>query len=125
MKKRKLQELQALAGGKEMTASNLKLPPQVYRRLHEEADRLGKPPQVVAQEWLIERLTPSPAAVSSDRERARQALRAAGLLTELGPNLHRLADPTVRLEDVRTALNRAGGKSLSEIILEQRGPKER
>jgi predicted transcriptional regulator len=106
-----------------MTALSLKLPPQVYRRLHEEADRLGKPPQVVAQEWLIERLTPSPAAVSSDRERARQALRAAGPLTELGPNLRRLADPTVRLEDVSTALNRAGGKSLSEIILEQRGPR--
>lgn len=106
-----------------MTALSLKLLPQVYRRLHKEADRLDKPPQVVAQEWLIERLTPSPAAVSSDRERARQALRAAGLLTELGPNLRRLADPTVRLEDVRTALNRAGGKSLSEIILEQRGPR--
>ena len=107
-----------------MVALNLKLPPHVYRRLREEAARLGKSPQVVAQEWIVERPTPSPAAVSSDRERARQALRAAGLLTELGPNLRRLADPTVRLEDVRTALNRAGGgKSLSEIILEQRGPR--
>lgn len=106
-----------------MTALNLKLPPHVYRQLREEAARLGKPPQVIAQEWIVERLTPQPTAPSSDRERARQVLRAAGLLTELGPNLHQLADPTVRLEDVRAALNRAGGKALSEIILEQRGPK--
>ena len=108
-----------------MTALNLKLPPQVYRRLCEEAARLGKSPQVVTQEWIVERLTPSPAGVSSDRERVRQALRAAGLLTELGPNLRILADPTARLEEVRVALDRAAGKALSEIILEQRGPKER
>jgi len=108
-----------------MTALTLKLPPQVYRRLCEEAARLGKPPQVVTQEWIGKRLTPSPAGGSSDRERARQALRAAGLLTELGPNLRRLADPTVRLEEIRVALNRSGSKALSEIILEQRGPKAR
>ena len=70
-----------------MTALNLKLPPHVYRRLREEAARLGKSPQVVAQEWIVERLTPPSTAPSTDRERARQALRAAGLLTELGPNL--------------------------------------
>jgi aryl-alcohol dehydrogenase-like predicted oxidoreductase len=108
-----------------MTALYLKLTPQVYRRLREEAAHLGKSPQVVAQEWIVERPTPSPAAVSSDRERARQALRAAGLLTELGPNLRRFADPTARLEEIRVALDRTGGKALSEIILEQRGPKER
>jgi len=108
-----------------MTALNLKLPPQVYRRFCEEAARLGKSPQVVTQEWIVERLTPSPAGVSTDRERARQALRAAGLLTELGPNLRRLADPTVRLGEIRVALDRSGGKTLSEIVLEQWGLKER
>ena len=106
-----------------MTVMNLKLPPEVYRRLHEEAARLGKPPRVVAEEWLTERLAPPTAAPASDRERARQALRAAGLLTELGPNLRRRADSTVRLEDINAALDRAGGKTLSEIVLEQRGPK--
>jgi hypothetical protein len=64
------------------------------------------------------------ATPDSDRERARQALHAAGLLTGLGPDLRRLADPTVRLEDVEAALARAGGKTLSEIVLEQRGSKE-
>ena len=107
-----------------MTVLNLKLSSEVYRRLHEEAARLGKPPQVVAEEWLAERLAPPPTtAPGSDRERARQALCAAGLLTELGPNLRRRADSTVRLEDINAALDRAGGKTLSEIVLEQRGPK--
>ena len=65
----------------------------------------------------------SSAKPDSERERARQVLRAAGLLTELGPNLRKLADSTVRLEDVQAALARVGGKTLSEIVLEQRGPK--
>ena len=107
-----------------MMALTLQLPSEAYRQLREEATRLGKSPQVMAEEWLVERLTLPPAAPVSDRERARQALRAAGLLTEPGPNSRRLADPTVRLEDVRAALARAGGKTLSEIVLEQRGPKE-
>jgi len=115
--------VEVLAGGEEMNVLTLRLPPQVYRRLREEAARLGKSPQVVAEEWLAERLTPPAAAPDSDRERARQALRAAGLLSELGPNLRRLADPTMHLESVRAALGRAGGKTLSEIVLEQRGPK--
>jgi len=142
------------------------IPDKVYRQLRDEAARLGKSPQVVAQEWLAERaaqlsaihygiqvsgelasmlgieeappdsgLAPgecssaipvvdaSLARSKSNRERVRQALRAAGLLTDLGPNMRRLADPAVRLEDVNAALARAGGKPLSEIVLEQRGPK--
>jgi len=132
-----------------MTVLTLKLSPEAYRRLHEEAARLGKSPQIMAQEWLAERAAQLSAihygvqvsgelasrpgieaappdkglALEQPSERARQALRAAGLLTDLGPNLRRLADPAVRLEDVNAALARAGGKPLSEIVLEQRGPK--
>lgn len=106
-----------------MMALTLELSSEAYRQLREEAARLGKSPQVVAEEWLVERLSTPPTAPASERERARQALHAAGLLTELGPNSRSLADPTVRLEDVGAALARAGGKALSEIVLEQRGPK--
>lgn len=106
-----------------MTELTLELPPEAYRRLSEEAVRLGKPPQTIAEEWLVERLTQATGTPDGDRERARQALRDAGLLSQLGPNLRKLADPTVPLKDVRTALDRAGGKTLSEIILEQRGTK--
>ena len=107
-----------------MTTLTLELPPEVYRRLHVEANRLGKPPQVVVQEWLIERLSvPIPVPDSGEREKARRALRAAGLLVEQRSPLYQRVAQTVRLEDVEAALARAGGKPLSEIVLEQRGPK--
>ena len=51
----------------------LELPPEAYHRLHEEANRLGKLPQVVAQEWLIERLSisiPMPAPDNRARDGA-------------------------------------------------------
>ena len=43
--------------GKMMATLTLELPPEAYHRLHEEANPLGKPPQVVAQEWFSERLS--------------------------------------------------------------------
>jgi hypothetical protein len=106
-----------------MTTLTVELPPEAYRRLHEEADRQGKSPQLVAQEWLIERLSPLRSTPDSTREQGRLALRAAGLLVDLSPDLRQRADPTVHLEDVEASLARAGGKPLSEIVLEQRGPK--
>lgn len=106
-----------------MTELTLELPPEVYRQLKEEAARLGKPPQLLAEEWLAERLARPIARYETDREKARQALREAGLLTQIGPHLRELANPTVHLEEINAALERAGGKKLSEIILEQRGPK--
>ena len=104
-----------------MTALTIQLSSDAYRRLREEAVRLGKSPQAVAAEWLVEKLSVPAAASAGNRELARQALRAAGLLAELGPHLRERADPTVCLEDVNEALGRAGGKPLSEVVLEQRG----
>jgi hypothetical protein len=107
-----------------MATLTLELPPEVYRRLHEEANRLGKPPQVVVQEWLIERLSvPVPVPESGEREKARRALRAAGLLVEQHSPLCQYVAQKVRLEDVEATLARVGGKPLSDIVLEQRGPK--
>ena len=108
---------------KTMSTLTLKVSTDIYAKLQKEADRLGKPLQAVIQEWLTEQADKLPAP-DNDRERARQALRDAGLLVEPGPKLSELADPTLNLEDVRNALGRARGKPLSEIALEQRGPKE-
>lgn len=101
----------------------VELPPDVYRHLRQIAERLGRPPQAVAQGWLIERLALPGASLdkASEREKTRQALGAAGLLAELGPALQGLADASVRLEDVAASMSRAGGRPLSEIIMEQRG----
>jgi hypothetical protein len=106
-----------------MTTLTLELPLEAYRRLHEEADRQGKSPQLVAQEWLIKRLSPLPLAPDSNCEQVRLAPRSAGLLVELSPHLRLRADPTVHLRDVEASLAWAGGKPLSETVLEQRGPK--
>ena len=112
-----------------MTALTLELSPEVYARLRATADRLGRPAEAIAQEWLTERLTeaasPTPPEPMSDRERSVAAMRAAGLLTELGPEgKKRAARATATLEEVSAALSRGGGKPLSELILEMRGPKE-
>ncbi len=106
-----------------MTALTLDLPAELYERLHAEAERLGKPVATLAQEWLAERLPASPP--TRDRDRVRDALRAAGLLAEPSAEMLRLAgESTMTLEEVRAALDRAGGQPLSELILEMRGPKE-
>jgi hypothetical protein len=100
----------------------LELPPELFERLRREADRVGKPVETLASEWLSERLRLDK---PSERERARAVLREAGLLTELGPELKRRAnEATSSLEEVSAALSRTGGKPLSEIVIEQRGPKE-
>lgn len=114
-----------------MTALTVELPPDLYARLRAEAERQGKPPEGVAREWLTERLglpaAPPDTATppSPDRERVRAALRAAGLLVEPTPEQLAWAETVdVTLEEVIDALDRSEGKPLSEIILEQRGPKE-
>ncbi len=68
---------------------------------------------------------PPAAAPADERQRATEALRTAGLLAELSPEEKALAaQSTLTLEEARAILDRAGGKPLSEIILEMRGPKE-
>jgi hypothetical protein len=105
-----------------MTTLTLDLAPDLYERLRIEAERLGKPPALVAEEWLAERLPPPNA--TSDRERVREALRAAGLLVDATPEAVARAEAvTLTLEEVSAILERAGGRPLSEIVLEQRGPK--
>ena len=107
-----------------MTTFILDLPPEVYRRLHEEADRLSKLPQVMVQEWLMEHLSVQLPGSRREREDVRQVLRAARLLAEQPPPLRQGVDQQVCLEDVAAALARVGGKPLSDIVIEQRGPRE-
>ena len=106
-----------------MTTLTLDLPQELIERLNEVAERQRQPVDVIVRDWLEERL-PSPDP-QSDREAVRDALRAAGLLTELGPKMKERADrSTATLEDVRASLDRASYKPLSEVILEMRGSKQ-
>ena len=115
-----------------MTTLTLDLPPEVYHRLHEEADRLGQAVEAIATAWITDRLQPvlsradlPPPEPPGERERAIAVLRAANMLTELSPEeKERAAGSSATLEEVQAAFARAGGKPLSEIVDEMRGPKE-
>jgi hypothetical protein len=70
------------------------------------------------------REAPNQAGRDKDRNPSVAAMRAAGLLAEPSPAmLARAARATLTLEEISAALDRAEGKPLSEIIIEQRGPK--
>lgn len=104
----------------------LQLNPDIYERLGQVAKHDGKSIEATAEALLTEKLitTPTPSKLT-ERELVREALRAAGLLTELGPEMKKRAQQaTMTLEEVQAALARSEGPPLSEIILEMRGPKE-
>ncbi|WP_129633828.1 hypothetical protein [Candidatus Oscillochloris fontis] len=105
-----------------MTVLMLDLPSEILERLHAAALREGKSVDILAGEWLIERLIPTPP--KSDRERARDVLRTAGLLIEPTPTMHAIAaQSTATLEAVQASFARIGGTPLSQIVIEQRGTK--
>ena len=105
-----------------MTNIIVELGPSEYNQLKEEANRLGKAPDVLIQDLVIEHLKKVQPAQLTDKELTTQALKAAGLLTELSPGLQKLADPKMSLEEVQEALSR-DGVSLSQIVIDGRGPK--
>ena len=113
-----------------MTSLTLDLPTELVERLQRAAERAGQPIHALVAELLTEQLKISyrhPDVVPAppgERERARAALRAAGLRGELGTEMQRLAaESTGTVEEVEAAFARAGGQPLSELVLAMRGPK--
>lgn len=103
-----------------MTTITLELPSTIYQRLSEESNHKGLSIEEIAQTCLVKQ-TFSP---TTEREQIREILRKAGLLTELAPALkERATNSKATLEEVQNAFVRVGGKPLSEIIIEMRGPK--
>lgn len=109
-----------------MTTLILDIPADLYEQLDAEARRLQKPTQLIAQELLKEKLTRLQArTVHTEHEQLVMALKHAGLLAEPGPAMiQRAARSRATLEEAHAAFARSQGKPLSEIVLEQRGPKE-
>ncbi len=103
-----------------MTTMTLDLPAELYQRLQEAAIRAGRPVDDLITVWLQERLT----RPKGERERTIEILRTAGMLAEPSTEMKaRAAQATMSLAEVQAALDRAGGKPLSELIIEQREPK--
>ncbi|HEY3231703.1 MAG TPA: hypothetical protein VGJ87_20915 [Roseiflexaceae bacterium] len=106
-----------------MTTLTIDVPTDIYERLRNIAEQRQTTVEAIVQGWLAEKS--AAATVSNERERLRAVLRAAGKLAELSPEeKRRAAQSTLSLEEARAILDRAGGKPLSEIILDMRGPKE-
>ena len=104
--------------GKEI---RLCIPPLPYRRLQAWAERVGKTPESLTRE-IVEQALAHYTPPSSPRT-TRQILEATGRIRDLSPTLQGMILPNVTLEEVRAALAKAGGPTLSEIILQQRAPK--
>jgi hypothetical protein len=105
-----------------MTTLTLNFSVEIYQILQQEANRLGKTPQVMVMDWVVKQLSPQP--VFSEQEKIRQCLKEAGLLTELSSDLRKMAESTsITREEAKAILNHVRIPALSEIVLEQRGPK--
>lgn len=94
--------------------------PETYERLQDQARQVGKSPGVLIREFLEEALD---SEMQVQPRTAREVLEAAGRARPLSETLRRKIIPGVTLEEVRQSLTQADGSSLSDIVLEQRGPK--
>lgn len=100
-----------------MTTLTLELPKDLLRFLQKRAVERGEELQEAALQILERELA---AEAKSERERVTEVLQTAGLIRPLSEELRQMIDPTVTHEEVEAAFARAGGKPLSEIIIEQR-----
>lgn len=110
-----------------METLTLNLPTDLYQHLTTIAKYRDESPKIVAEKWLAKLqffpFTSTNGSIEID-DPGGKALRDAGLLVELAPGLRELAKPSASLEEVIAILDRAGGRPLSEIVLEQRRSKE-
>lgn len=103
-----------------MNTITIDIPPEVYERLKEQARSAGKAPEVLSRELLESALRE---AKAPPHRTARDVLETLDRVRPLSETLRRRIIPGVTLDEVRMALNQTTGPSLSEIVLEQRGPK--
>jgi len=103
-----------------MDILTLEMPKDLLALLQKRASERGEEPQKAALRILEKELAPE---AKSERELVIQTLQEAGLIRPLSEELRQMIDPSVTHEEVEAAFARAGGKPLSEIVIEQRGPK--
>ena len=106
-----------------METITVTLPSETYHLLEEQARRAGKKPPQILAELLEEALKKNRKGLSKTARSAVNILAALDRLRTLSPHLQNKIIPDVSLKDVKATLQKAGGKSLSDIIIEQRGTK--
>lgn len=108
-----------------MNSMTIQLPEELWGLIYAESERQGKPVSQIVQEHLSEKfLVPLPTEPHTAKQRSEEVLRKAGLLAEMSDEeRHYATHCSASLADVRAALDRSRGPTLSSIVLEQRGPK--
>ena len=103
-----------------MSTLTLDIPSAVHEKLAEQAHHTGKRIEVLGSELLESALQ---AVEISQKKSIRDVLKTRGRIRSLGDKLNHKIIPGVTLEEVRNVLKRTDEPSLSQTILEQRGPK--
>lgn len=106
-----------------MSTIAIAIPIETYRRLEDQARRVGTTPEALTRTLLEAALGTDRAPEAPAPCTARAVLQAAGRIRPLSDALAQKILPGVTLDEVRAALSRAGGPSLSALIDEQRGPR--
>lgn len=102
-----------------MNTVMIHLPEETYRRLEDQAQRAGKPPEKFTREVIESALR----IYEQQPKTSRDLLESMGRVRLLSETMRRKIIPGVTLEEVRRGFSEVSGPSLSEIILEQRGVK--
>lgn len=102
-----------------METLTVRLSSEAYQALRERASKEGKSIEDLTGEMLEKAVVKGVNGMAG----AREILEAAGRVRPLGSALRQRIIAGVSLEQVRRSLAQVEGPSLSEIILEQRGPK--
>lgn len=104
-----------------MATITLTLPGETYRLLEERGRKSGKLPREVLLEVLEEALKKNASDFRGPTRSVGQILAATGRLRALSPYLQDKIIAGVSLKEVKASMQKAGGKPLSIIIMEQRG----
>jgi hypothetical protein len=105
--------------GAPMNKLELSLPTAMYERLKKRADRLGKSPEEFSTDILEAALRDE----KSEPRTTREILEADPETVSLSEELRNLIVPGITLQEVQALNAAAGGPSLSDIVIEQRGAK--
>jgi hypothetical protein len=104
------------------TKLTVRLPAKLHRQLEKHARSTNQSLNALIVEAIRRGLTQAPAP-ESERERTLRILREEGLLHEFGPHWDTFAGPDPDMTPAELREKLAGVPPLSEVILENRGPR--
>lgn len=102
-----------------MATITIALPDELAEKLRQRSERLQKRPEDLSREILEQALAAEPMAPPS----VSDILERAGMLSKPSPRSLDVSGEAISLDEVRRTLSSSEGPTLSEILLEQRGPK--